>query len=164
MGWLASMLTLDHVLLEAKSVPRPKQSVAVLRSERLPVSARVVLSPLGPPGRSHEHRGPTYPLRVSAQYAPTSACTALSVPRPSPMIKRPILGPSRPECAGLRSRLIRSTLARAPCRWRVSRLSRRTSPARSETVDRRALGNVCLEAVGSSLAYSMSRRTSFPAG
>jgi hypothetical protein len=89
MGWLASMLTLDHVLLEAKSVPRPWQSVALLRSERLPVSARVVLSPLGPPGRSHEHRGPTYPLRVSAQYAPTSACTALSVPRPSPMKKRP---------------------------------------------------------------------------
>jgi hypothetical protein len=56
MGWLASMLTLDHVLLEAKSVPRPWQSVALLRSERLPVSARVVLSPLGPPGRSHEQR------------------------------------------------------------------------------------------------------------
>jgi hypothetical protein len=49
---------------------------------------------------------------------------------------------------------IRSTQARAPSRWRPSRLSRRKPPARSETVDRPPLGNACREAVESSPVYS----------
>ena len=56
-----------------------------------------------------------------------------------------------------------STPTRAPWRWRASRLFRRTPPARSETVDRPGPASVCHEAVGSSPAYSRSRRNSFPA-
>src|SRR6188768_21757 len=99
-------------------------------------------------------------LRCEAVVARLSAKTSGGIQHPKEIVRCQ----KRRLEASLPHDFTRSTPTRAPCRWRASRLSRRTPPARSETVDRRALESACLEAVGSSLAYSMSRRTLFPAG